>query len=239
MTVHPAVLWRNRSLRSVASDSHPSGGVTRAAGVPLAEFPLRLERSNVGGRRATGTTKTVGQWVEVETGVSGHSGCPVIVRLQAGGPASTDHVGRCNAAWAGSCWGPIADWVTPVPIWRVLGEAAGVGARVVAVEVLARSPALPPEAAVAPVRPGPPIVVTPADPNGTVGPPSIGVRVSDAEAPTAGAAGGAPGDAAAAAGGSVCRWLAAPEVEQWVRRLPHQLTAGGDAGAGPAGRPDA
>ena len=97
---------------------------------------------------------------------------------------------------------------------------------------------VPDPAVAAPVRPDPPIVVTPTNPYGTVGPPSIGVGVRDAGAPGGPAArGGADGrDGAGAASESSCRWVLAPDVEQWIRRIPSQISTGvGPARVGRAG----
>ena len=86
----------------------------------------------------------------------------------------------------------------------------------------------------APVEPGDaPISVLPGDSLGTSArPPSVNVRVRDA------GNGGRP--VVARAGGrkarSVCAWVAAPEMESWIRRLPARLPAGGEDRIDPASR---
>jgi hypothetical protein len=87
----------------------------------------------------------------------------------------------------------------------------------------------------APGRPdAPPIVVDPTNPNGTIGPPSVGIGVTDGGTPGGPGAHGASQRGGARAGRS-CSWLPAPDVEQFIRHLPGQLDRGvvpGQTGAG-------
>lgn len=83
-------------------------------------------------------------------------------------------------------------------------------------------------AAAAPGDPaGPPITVVPSDPNGRSGAPSIGVGVRD------GGVAGGPIDHRESAGtqrdgaAAACVWVAAPDMETWIRRLPSQLPSPG------------
>ena len=95
----------------------------------------------------------------------------------------------------------------------------------------------PGTAVAAPVRPDPPIVVTPRNPSGTAGAPSVGVGVRDAGGPGGPARGGPGSGGQGGAGGggqSACRWVLAPDVEQFIRRLPAQLSGG--VGPGRVGR---
>lgn len=90
-------------------------------------------------------------------------------------------------------------------------------------------------AAAEPARSDPPIVVTPTNPNGTIGPPSVGVSVRDDGRPdSSGARGAATGPGDSQAGDAACRWVLAPDVEQFVRRLPTALSGG--IGPGRVGR---
>jgi hypothetical protein len=100
-------------------------------------------------------------------------------------------------------------------------------------------------AAAAPSPPPGPIVVTPGDPVGRVGPPQVDIGVRDPGSP--GRAGGPGAGGASAGGGSACRWVPAGDVEQFLRRLPAAVSggpapglpgAGGSAtvGVGPATR---
>lgn len=86
-------------------------------------------------------------------------------------------------------------------------------------------------AAAAPGAPGspvPPIAVTPTDPTGTLGPPTIGIGVRD-DADRGGSS-VVPGRRAPSRGGQTCRWVPAPDVEQWIRHLPARLSAGAGPG---------
>lgn len=73
----------------------------------------------------------------------------------------------------------------------------------------------------------PPISVVPSDPNGRTGAPSVGVGVRDggATGSPAGQRGGTDGQRGGAA--AVCTWVAAPDMEAWIRRLPSNLPGGG------------
>jgi hypothetical protein len=77
----------------------------------------------------------------------------------------------------------------------------------------------------------PPIVVTPGDPSGRQRPPTVAVGVSDSGTPAR------PGQAAPSGGPAhACRWVPAPEMEAWLRRLPSALPAGGAGGVRPGAR---
>ena len=89
-------------------------------------------------------------------------------------------------------------------------------------------------AAAPPVEP--PISVVAGDPGGRSGAPSVGVGVRDGGSSGGPGARGAAARGAAGAGGavSVCRWVPAPDVEQWIRRLPSRINTG--VGPGRVGR---
>lgn len=73
----------------------------------------------------------------------------------------------------------------------------------------------------------PPISVVPSDPNGRAGAPSIGVGVRDRGG--TGSPVGQRGDTAGQRGGAAaaCTWVAAPDMEAWIRRLPSRMPSGG------------
>lgn len=85
-------------------------------------------------------------------------------------------------------------------------------------------------AAAAPQPIDPPISVVPADPGGRSGAPSVGLEVRDAGRYGGPKAPGAVSGVGARGGDSACRWVLAPEVEQWIRRLPSRLSAGAGPG---------
>ena len=82
-------------------------------------------------------------------------------------------------------------------------------------------------ASAAPSPVDPPISVVPADPGGRSGAPSVGVGVRDSGAPGGPGARGAADYAPSGGGGqSKCQWVLAPDVEQFVRRLPTAVSRG-------------
>ena len=91
----------------------------------------------------------------------------------------------------------------------------------------------PTAASAAPVLPGaPPIVVAPTNPNGTTGPPSVGMGVTQTGHPGAvGAHAAASSQAGSGQGGvSACTWELAPDVEQFLRHVPAALSNGAAPG---------
>lgn len=80
----------------------------------------------------------------------------------------------------------------------------------------------------------PPISVVAADPGGRSGAPSIGVGVRDAGGPSGPGTRAAAQSAGTGNGKSVCQWVLAPDVEQWIRRLPTQIAS--NVGPGRIGR---
>jgi hypothetical protein len=76
----------------------------------------------------------------------------------------------------------------------------------------------------APSPPPGPIVVTPGDPVGRVGPPQVDIGVRDSGSP--GQPGGPGARGASTGGGSACRWVPARAVEQFLRRLPTAVSDG-------------
>ena len=94
-----------------------------------------------------------------------------------------------------------------------------------------------PPAPFAVARDGDPIVVTPGDPDARYQPPTVELGVTDPGRPDrAGQPVGAGRQASRAGGGSVCRWVAEPRMEAWVRGLPARLPAPGPDRVDPRAR---
>ena len=112
-----------------------------------------------------------------------------------------------------------------LPFRIFLAAGAGVAVGLVAPAAAVAAPTSPPD---------PPIVVEPANPHGNLGPPSVGIGVTDPGAP---AAAGTRGTANHG-GRTVCRWQPAPDLEQVLRRLPASVSNGAGPGQrGTGGNP--
>src|SRR5215475_7162120 len=103
----------------------------------------------------------------------------------------------------------------PFPVAAL--SAAAALACMIAAPAAGASPADPPD---------PPIVIDPTNPTGTVGPPSVDISVRDAGGRGRPGAGGGSSHGGERAGRAACRWVPAPDMEQFLRRLPAALSDG-------------